>query len=261
MKGSNDVISTSDIQSIIGADVYGSDQKIGTVGQVYLDDKTEQPEFITVKTGLFGGSESFVPVADATTTGDGVTVPFDKEKVKNAPNVDTDGHISESQEQEIFAYYGLAYEKGWQAGDERLDHSQEPGVVGHDTSGPTTDSAMTRSEEHLQVGTQQQEAGRVRLRKWVETETQTTTVPVTKERAVVEREPITDANVDDALDGPAISEEEHEVVLNEERAVVDKTVAPVERVRVAKESVTEQQAVSGEVRKERIEVEGDGDVR
>jgi uncharacterized protein (TIGR02271 family) len=91
----------------------------------------------------------------------------------------------------------------------------------------------------------------------VETENVTTTVPVTKERAVVEREPITDRNVDKALEGPAISDEEHEVVLHEERPVVSKSTEPVERVRVDKEVVTEQETVSGDVRKEQIEVEGD----
>ncbi|MGM3151008.1 DUF2382 domain-containing protein, partial [Escherichia coli] len=84
---------------------------------------------------------------------------------------------------------------------------------GHDTSGPTTDSAMTRSEEHLEAGTQTREAGRARLRKYVTTETETVTVPVEKEHAVLEREPVDGSNVDEALDGPAISEEEHEVVL------------------------------------------------
>ena len=253
------MLGTQDIQSLMGQTVYGSNgEKIGTVGQVYLDDETQQPQFITVNTGMFGTNESFVPVADANSTGDGVTVPYDKDKVKNAPNVDADGHISPEQEQEIFAYYGLSYGGG---AEQRTDFQGETGTVGHDTSGPTTDQAMTRSEEQLHVGTERQEAGRARLRKYVETEQVSETVPVSKERAVVEREPITDANADQALAGPEISEEEHEVVLNEERAVVDKTVTPVERVRLDKETVTEQQTVSEEVRKEQIEVDGDTDVR
>ena len=93
---------------------------------------------------------------------------------------------------------------------------------GHDTSGPTTDQAMTRSEEQLKVGTEQVETGRPRLRKHVVTEQQTVTVPVSREEVRVEREPITDANRDQAVAGPDISEEEHEVVLTEERPVVRK---------------------------------------
>jgi uncharacterized protein (TIGR02271 family) len=250
------MLDTRDIDQVIGSDVYGADgDKIGKAGQVYLDDQTNQPAWVTVNTGLFGTNENFIPVQDASFAGDRVTVPFDKAKVKDAPQVASDGHISPEEEQELYRYYGLGYEAGWQSGDENVDRTE--GVVGHDTSGPTTDTAMTRSEEELRVGTQTQEAGRARLRKYVTTETQTETVPVTKERAVVEREPITDANVGAAVDGPAISEEEHEVVLHEEVPVAEKAVTPVERVRLDKEQVTEQETVSAEVRKEQVEVDGD----
>jgi uncharacterized protein (TIGR02271 family) len=129
--------------------------------------------------------------------------------------------------------------------------------VGHDTSGPTTDDAMTVSEEQLQVGTERREAGRARLRKYVVTENVTQTVPVQREEVRLEREPITDGNIGDATAGPAISEEEHEVVLHEERPVVQKETVPVERVRLDTDTVTEQETVSDEVRKERVEVDGD----
>jgi len=120
---------------------------------------------------------------------------------------------------------------------------------------------MTRSEEQLKVGTEQVETGRARLRKHVVTEQQTVTVPVSREEVRVEREPITDANRDQAVAGPDISEEEHEVVLTEERPVVQKEAVPVERVKLAKESVTEDHQVSEQVRKEQIETEGDAPAR
>ncbi|HET6562006.1 MAG TPA: PRC and DUF2382 domain-containing protein [Marmoricola sp.] len=247
------MIGNQEVQRLVsgGGNVVAEDgSKVGSIGQIYLDDRTSQPEWVTTKTGLFGNSESFVPLGEARIDGDDVVVPYAKDKVKDAPRVgDSDGHLDQQQEAELYRYYGL--EHGGPA-----DVSGE-GTVGHDTSGPTTDSAMTRSEERLDVGTQQHEAGRVRLRKWVETENVSTTVPVTKERAVVEREPITDGNVDRALEGPAISDEEHEVILHEERPVVSKTTEPVERVRVGKDVVTEEETVSDDVRKERIEVEGD----
>jgi uncharacterized protein (TIGR02271 family) len=132
----------------------------------------------------------------------------------------------------------------------------ERGAVGHDTSGPTTDNAMTRSEERLDVGTRSAEVGRARLRKYVVTENVTQTVPVSREEVRVEREPITDANVGNAMDGPAISEEEHEVVLHAEEPVVAKEAVPVERVRLDKETVTEQAQVTEGLRKEEIEVDG-----
>jgi uncharacterized protein (TIGR02271 family) len=128
--------------------------------------------------------------------------------------------------------------------------------VGRDTS-QSTDDAMTRSEEELRVGTTERERGRVRLRKYVTTEQVQQTIPVRREKARVEREPITDANLDAATSGPDISEEEHEVILREEEPVVEKRVVPRERVRLDKDTVTGEERVAEEVRKEQIEVQGE----
>jgi uncharacterized protein (TIGR02271 family) len=250
------MITKEQVPELIGCEAYGSDgDKIGRLGQVFLDDQTGQPEFATVNTGLFGMSESFVPLSDASLTGDGLSVPFTKDRVKDAPSVSPDdGHLSEADEQTLYEYYGLGHEE--MGGRHRDDGD---GTDGRDTSGPTTDEAMTRSEERLDVGTRSEEAGRVRLRKYVETEHVQTTVPVRRERAVVEREPITDENFDAATSGPEISEEEHEVVLHEEKPVVGTHAEPVERVRLTKEQRTDEETVGGEVRKERIETDGDVD--
>jgi uncharacterized protein (TIGR02271 family) len=245
-------------RELIGTTAYGSDgEKLGKVGQLFLDDETGQPEFVTVNTGLFGGSESFVPLQDATLDGDRLTVPYGKDLVKGAPNVDLEGgHLDRAGEQRLYEYYGLTHD----VGSTGLDGGMA-GTEGRDVSGPETDQAMTRSEEHLRVGTTTEEAGRVRLRKYVTTETETATVPVSRERAVVETEPVTDANLDEALDGPAISEEEHEVVLHEERPVAETVAEPVERVRLGTETVQDEETVAGEVRKEHIETDGDVDRR
>ncbi|MET8834476.1 YsnF/AvaK domain-containing protein [Micromonospora sp. NPDC004540] len=105
------------------------------------------------------------------------------------------------------------------------------------------------------VGTEREQAGTARLRKYVVTEQQQVSVPVQREEVRLEREPVTDANIGRAMDGPAISEEEHEVTLHEERPVVAKETVPVERVRLGKETVTDTETVGGEVRKERIEAD------
>ena len=115
---------------------------------------------------------------------------------------------------------------------------------------------MTRSQERLQVGTQQVQTGRARLRKYIVTENVSTTVPVGREEVVVEREPITEGNRGQALDGPDLSEEEHEVVLHAEQPVVAKETVPVERVKLGTQTITEQQQVQETVRKEQIETEG-----
>jgi uncharacterized protein (TIGR02271 family) len=281
------MISEQQIQQVIGTTAYDTDgDKIGKVSEVYLDDETGRPEWATVHTGLFGTKETFLPLAQADLSGDQLRFPYDKAKVKDAPKVDADGHLSPQEEQELYRYYGLGTGTttttdtttttgtAGMAGtagvagvagtagrtdrdrDGRADHTGEAGVVGRDVSGPTTDNAMTRSEERLNVGTRTEEAGRARLRKYVVSENVTETVPVSREEVRVEREPITDANVGNALDGPAISEEEHEVTLHAERPVVEKEAVPVERVRLDKETVTDQERVSEDVRKEEIEVDG-----
>jgi uncharacterized protein (TIGR02271 family) len=266
------VINEQQISTVIGSTAVGADGKLGTIGEVYLDDETGRPEWATVRTGMFGTKESFVPLADADLSGSDLRLPYDKDKVKHAPQIDTDGHLSPTEEAELYRYYGLGSgtdasvtETTTTTGTAGYGTTGQGTVgrdtVGHDTSGPTTDDAMTRSEEHLAVGTQRVEAGRARLRKYVVTENVTQTVPVAHEEVVLEREPITDANVGDALDGPAISEEEHEVVLHAERPVVDKEAVPVERVRLDTETVTEQQTVTDTVRKEQIELDADPDVR
>ena len=130
-----------------------------------------------------------------------------------------------------------------------------PGGSGRNTSGPNTDNAMTRSEQELRVGTAERGAGRVRLRKYVVEDEVTQTVPIRREEVRVEREPITDANRDDALDGPAISEEEHELTLHAEEPVVEKRAVPKERVRLEKDVETEEREVSDTVRSERIDVD------
>jgi uncharacterized protein (TIGR02271 family) len=251
------------IRSWQGATMVDRDgDKLGTIESIYVDDQTGEPEWALVNTGLFGTKSSFVPLAQAASSGDQVQVPYDKQLVKDAPRVDTDQHLSEAEEQQLWRHYGLDYDSGYTTdtadrdGDGVYDDVQDS-AVGRDTSGPTTDDAMTRSEEELRVGTAQRERGRARLRKYVTTEQETVTVPVQREEVRVEREPITDANLDAATSGPAISEEEHEVTLREEEVVVSKRAVPKERVRLDSETVTDQRQVSEEVRKEQIEVEGD----
>jgi uncharacterized protein (TIGR02271 family) len=250
-----------DAQQLVGAQLVGADQeKIGKIGQVFLDDETGAPQWVTVQTGLLARSENFVPLASARVVDDGqVQVPYGKDQVKDAPSVDVDaGHISEAEEAALYRYYGLGTAT---TGDVSTDTSSDwfqPCQQGYDTSGPTTDDAMTRSEERIHAATERVEAGRARLRKYVVTENQQVTVPVTREEVRVEREPITDANRDAALAGPELSEEEHEIVLNEERPVVTTEAVPVERVRLTKQAEQSEQTVSADVRKERIEVEGEG---
>jgi uncharacterized protein (TIGR02271 family) len=225
--------------------------RIGTIDAIYLDDRTGQPEWALVNTGLFGTKSSFVPLAQATEADGDVHVPYDKQLVKDAPRIDPDGHLSEAEERQLWRHYGLDYDRTTRRRVTGRD------AVGRATTGPTPDDAMTRSEEELQVGTETRERGRVRLRKYVTTEQVQQTLPVRRERVRVEREPISDANIDAATSGPELSEAEHEVVLREEEPVVEKRVVPRERVRLGKDTVTGEERVAEELRKEQVEVQDD----
>ena len=258
------MIDTNRINDLIGADVFGSDDvKIGSVGQVYLDDKTQEATWVTIKTGLFGTSETFAPLQDASFDGDRVRVSYPKDMVKDAPRISSDGSITREEEAALYHYYGNGTPEPAaplydQDADLEADSSgrtdRDDAAEGYDTSGPNTDDAMTRSEEQLRVGTEKVETGRARLRKHIVTEQVTKTVPVSHEEITVTREPITDANLGDAMSGGELTSEEHEVVLTGERVVTSKETVPVERVRLGTETVTEQQQVTADVSHEEIEL-------
>jgi uncharacterized protein (TIGR02271 family) len=259
-----------DILSWRGQNLQGSDgEKLGKIEEIYLDTETREPEWALVTTGLFGTKQSFVPLREASRSSDGITVPFDKTTVKDAPKIDPDGQLSQPEEAELYRHYGLQYgehhsssglpESGATGGVTGRSHDEDPGgAVGRDVSGPTTDDAMTRSEEELRVGTRERESGRVRLRKHVVEDEVSQTVPVRREEIRIEREPITDANIDDATSGPEISSEEHEVVLHDEELVTEKRVVPKERVRLDKDVEVDERTVSEDVRREEIEIDDGG---
>ncbi len=260
----------SDPAQLNGASVEGSDgSKIGKVSDVYLDEQTSRPEWAAVKTGMFGGHVSLVPLATAEFDGALLRVPYSKDQIKDAPHQDPEGALSPEQEAQIFTHYGVPYggetvtaqtggeggQDSGRTGGKGKQESGRTGGPGQDTSGRNTDEAMTRSEEQLHVGTEQTHGGTARLRKYVTTEDVTKTVPVSHEEVRVQREPITDANRGEAMSGAELSEEEHEVTLHAEKPVVNKETVPVERVKLGTETVTEEHTVNETVGKEQIEME------
>jgi len=83
--------------------------KIGEVVDSYLDNETDRPEWAVVRTGLFGMRSSFVPLAEAREVGDELQVPHQRTLVKEAPNIEPDGQLSEAEEAELYRHYGLNY--------------------------------------------------------------------------------------------------------------------------------------------------------
>ncbi|MCU1561639.1 MAG: hypothetical protein JWN05_18 [Arthrobacter sp.] len=111
-----------------GGNVLAVDgDKVGSIGHVYVDDDDGQPTWVTVKTGLFGTSESFVPLEGARTVGNDIRVAYTKDEVKGAPRMDVDGHLEPSEEDRLYEHYGLAGRTySDMAGQERISATQEP---------------------------------------------------------------------------------------------------------------------------------------
>lgn len=278
---------TLDINRLHGQNVVDQDgDKVGSIGQVYLDDETDRPTFVTVKTGLFGNNETFVPLDMAQNDGDDLRVPYTKDFIKDAPNVDADGHLSEQQQDEIYRYYQLDGGRAGGVGDGRIGNDGDRdrdglgaagaagGVAGRggdvdrdlDGDRPGTgdrdrrgfdgdDNSVVRREEELKVGKERVETGRVRLRKHVVTEQKTVTVPVEREEFEVVREPIADG---DGSRGGQLGDDEVSVSLSEERPVVDKEVVDKERVGLQTNKVQDERRVDAEVGREEVVIDEDG---
>ena len=221
--------------------VDSAGHKVGSASDIYLDNDTDQPEWALVHTGLFGTKSSFVPLAQASVDGDTIRVPYTKDQIKDAPNLDEGGELSQPAEAQLYAYYGLEYSES------HSDSGLPQGAAGLSAEA----AAVTRSEEELRVGTRAVEAGRVRLRKWVETEPVQTQVHTRRETARVEREPVNAPVV-----GAVMGEQDIEIALHREEPVLEKHAVAKERIDLVKDVTTEHEQVTAEVRKEHVDVEG-----
>ncbi|MEV0612427.1 PRC and DUF2382 domain-containing protein [Nonomuraea sp. NPDC050404] len=257
----------TEIRNLLDCHVVGADgQSIGKVGQVYLNDGTGEPEWVTVRTGFFGMKQTFVPLMNARRSGEEIRVPFDKEMIRGAPNIDVDGRLSLNEEADLYRYYGMqpADIPRQRGGETRTrgpitGEGQRAGLAG-DMRGDLADDRdidITRSEEQLHIGKESRETGRVRLHKYVETENVTQKVPLSHEEVVIEREPIRDGE----MAGVEIGEDERQMILHEERAVVGKETKPVERIHIHKQDVQHEETVEGQVRRERLEIDEEGMTR
>ncbi len=238
------------LEQMRGAKVYDSSgEKIGTVEEIFYDESTNKPEWIGIGTGgFFGTKRVLVPVQGARSDGDELTIQHSASEVKDSPDIDSD-EISQDTERDLYSYYGLEWSE--RRSDTVLPEGTSGG--GRDLDRDTDrDMSLTRSEEELRVGKREVETGRARLRKWVETEPVEADVELRRETAEITREPINQPMGDVEL-----RDEDIDVALHEEQAVVDKQVVAKERVGIQKDVTTETETVRDEVRKERVDIDKD----
>ncbi|MFN3216264.1 MAG: DUF2382 domain-containing protein [Acidimicrobiales bacterium] len=244
----------------LGTTVYDSTgDKLGGITDVYYDDTTGQPEWMTVSTGWFGTSEQFVPIAGTKQHEDGFRTEYTKDQIKDAPSIDTDqDHLDATEERRLYDHYGLSYDAsdhesaygGRERADEGYEYSDQRSQ--HDSAAHADTASVTRSEEQLAVDKRQRESGRVRLHKYVVTEDVDLKVPVKRQVARVVREPATGTGA-----GSFGEESDEEIVLSEEEVHVDKQVVAKEKVGVETDTVTGEETVRDTIRKEKVDVEGD----
>lgn len=276
------------IEDLANATAYDVDgDKVGGVKDVYVNDTTGQPDFVSVNHGLFGGGDSIVPLRGHTLRDGELHLAFQKDRIEDAPDLDENGHLTTEDQDAFYRHYGLentqdvtTYETGnrfaetgaagagaagagYAAGERNVEtdvDTERRDVVDADRRDVADNDEIIRSEEQLNVSKDRVETGEVRLRKYVVNETETVEVPVEREEVRVVREPITDA--DRANYDGNISEQEASVTLSEDRVNVSKESVPVEKVSLEKDTVRDTETVSEQVRKERFETDGvvEGDV-
>lgn len=213
------MIDSTSINGMFDANVFDVDgDKIGSVKQVFVDQDDQQPLFVSVATGLFGTSESFVPLRDASFDGDSLRVAYDKATVKNAPRIDADGALSDGEHDRLWDYYrgktGNEHDRTAADDAQAPGRSQAPGS--DEDPGTQQEARRNRSENDAS-------RSRVRLRKYVITEQQTITVPVRHEEVRVERVPAADSlGSETGSERPDVSE----TSTHEETGTDDRDEAP-----------------------------------
>jgi uncharacterized protein (TIGR02271 family) len=226
-------LNKEDVPKLRNIPVVTSDgEEIGHVGDAYYDDTSGQLQCVGVAGDGIGFSRRVIPVSGATIDQGTLRLPYTRAQIESGPDwaddeVEADDTAYDERWSEVSGYYG----------------------------GATEDTALTRSEEEVNVGTRQVDAGSVRLRKWVETEPVEQDVELRRETAHVTREPV-DQVVGDDME---LRDQEIEIPLHEEQAVVEKQTVAKERIGLETDVETSHETISEDVRKERVELEGDVD--
>lgn len=147
------MIDKESLDRFYGAIVYDrSGDKIGKIGTIYIDDRTDEPTFATVSTGLFGTSESFVPLRDARFDGGDIRVEYSRDQVKDAPRVEAGRDLTPAEEDRLYRHYDLDGGGAGTAGSAR-------------PAGPALEAERVERAELAEQAEQAEQAERARLRR------------------------------------------------------------------------------------------------
>ena len=246
----------SDLQRYLDYTVVDqNDDKVGSVDAVW-EDSSGQPAYIAVRTGWLGLGKAHVVPAHSAHVSDStrkIRLPYTADAIKNAPSFESQADIDDTAETRIAEYYrGYGY-----TGDVSCGCSTEDVAKTAKTGRVTEDEVrIPLTKEEVKVTKREVEAGGVRLRKIIRTETVNQPVELQREEIIVERVPAKDRP---SRTDVAFREEEIYVPLRREEAVIEKVARTTEEVRVAKKRSTEHRDVSETVRREDVDIQRQGD--
>jgi uncharacterized protein (TIGR02271 family) len=241
------------------------DNKIGTIDAVWQD-SGNQPAYVAVRTGWLGfGKAHVVPAqrAEVNEAKKTVRLPYLADEIKSAPSFDSQEDITEEAEYTISSHYGIG--RDWNRpmrGSEGLEGREraeldaaDAGRIGERRD--ARDEARVRlNQEQVEVGKREVQYGGVRLRKVVRTETINVPVELQREEIHIERTPVSG---EAGATGPGVEPigegDDIFIPLRREEAVIEKSVAASEEVRVSKRRETERENVREEVRREDVQIE------
>jgi len=248
--------SNADLDRYLDYTVIDRDgEKVGSVDAVW-EDHTQQAAYIAVRTGWLGlGKAHVVPAegADVSEATRKIRLPYSGDAIKNAPSFEQQADIDDAAERQIAEYYS-GYGYAASCGTEEHGSMMEDRTRDVDTT--EKEVRMTLNQEEVNIGKREVEAGGVRLRKIIRTETINQPVELQREEIVVERVPASGRTP--SRSDVAFREEEVYIPLRREEPVVEKTSRATEEIRVGKKRETERRDVSETVRREDVDVQRQG---
>lgn len=212
-------------------------EKIGSLGDVYLDQQTDRPAWGGVRTGLFGRGESLIPLDRVTPADDGdLHVPFPRDLVKDAPRVDPDVALDHDEEARLFAHYDGGGAATGNTGASGGSHAA--GEPGHDTERTERDTERHGADRPRGDEDGRRSGGGDDRRSGDDT-------------AAIRDEPDAGVEADERHHAG-----DHSMVRSEEEVVVkDGPMRPAERVRLKKVLVTDEVQKTVPVRREVVQLE------
>ncbi|MEM7592035.1 MAG: DUF2382 domain-containing protein [Cyanobacteria bacterium P01_A01_bin.83] len=252
-----------------------SNDKIGSVHDIIVDD-SGRFRYLVIDTGFWiFGKKVLLPVGRASIDYSEHRVyanGFTKEQAENLPEYSDDMTIDYNYEEDVrMVYRGAEHDKdtvyvnegnteGYDSGaynKESYDYEHEPSLYAHQDMDDR--QSLKLYEERLIANKERFRAGTVTVGKRVETETASVSVPVEKERIVIERTSATDTTA--VTPGTAAFNEGEvaRVEVYEESANIEKQAFVREEVSVRKEVEKDTVSARETVRREEIEIDTDNE--